>query len=80
MSDNLVLRSPNDLKKQAEEVMLDGREAETPRDWALLVNCWAANLPKDLALVEIRLMGMIFEIPISEADMEEIVLYQLDRR
>jgi len=73
------LISPDEFKRRCEETMLDGREAESREDWLLLVNCMAINAPAELALDICRLMVVIYEAPIEDEMVKEIVQFQLGR-
>lgn len=76
----MTFRSPNEVKADAERLMLNGREAQSHRDWQLVVNCWAANFPKDLAEVECLVCAKIFDCPLAEDEIKQIVAFQLERR
>lgn len=71
--------SPDQFKSKCEELMLDGREAQSRDDWLLLVNCMAVNAPAELAMSICHLMVVIYEAPVEEAMVEEIVQFQLGR-
>ena len=77
-----ILRSPNELlHKAAESMDVQGDWQTWDRlDWAKIVNCWAFNLPAELAAQEIKLLRMIHDIPLSNDEVNEIVNYQLTPR
>jgi hypothetical protein len=72
--------SPNDLQQAAEEAMLDGRKAKSYEDWVLCANFWACNVLQEAAEPICILMVRMFDAPISEEDVKEIVAYQINAK
>jgi hypothetical protein len=72
--------SPNDAVRQAEELMLDGRKAESKTDWMLVMNCLAVNLHKEIAESACLLMARIYPTGLSDDEVVEIVQYQLEKK
>ena len=67
--------SPNDLMEGAKEMMLAGREPESNTDWMLIVNFLVVNIKKELALPATQLMLKLYDIPVTEEQVEEIYYY-----
>lgn len=72
--------SPNELQAKACEVMLSGRSPATPRDWALCVNFWAANIAAGVAPQACLLMARIFYCPLADSTVREIALFQVGKK
>jgi hypothetical protein len=72
--------SPDEFKAKCEELMLDGREAQSRDDWLLIINCMAVNAPEELAMSICHLMAVIYEAPVEEEMIEEIVQFQLAKK
>jgi hypothetical protein len=71
---NLV--SPRDMYDAACEHMLDGFDPITDEDWQLVVNFMAANIHEDSALPAMKLLKAIFDIPLSDEEIQIIVEFQ----
>jgi len=74
------LVSPNAMLQAAEEMMLDGNKAETHEDWAIVMNFFAANVDAESAMPACKLLRAIYDMPLSEVEVKEIVKFQLERR
>ena len=72
-----TLRSPNEFMAAAKEHMLDGREPSTQEDWARIMNFLAYNIDSEVALIACKLFIVMYDMPLSEEYVEEIVLHQL---
>jgi len=72
--------SPNDLLSFAKAEMIDGREPSTRDDWMRVVNCIAANLAPEAAQPAMRVIAMIYDIPLSAETIEKIVDFQIERK
>lgn len=70
------LVSPNELLEFSKEAMLGGREPSTEEDWILVVNCIAKNLDPQAAQPAMKVIRMIYDIPLSEKIVAEIVTFQ----
>lgn len=75
-----VLRSPNELMEFSKKAMLNGREPVTLEDWVLIVNCLAANLHPESAQPAMKVIKMIYDIPLSMETINKIVAFQISRR
>jgi hypothetical protein len=74
------LVSPNDMFEAAKEMQLGGREPVTEQDWVSVMNFFAANVMKDAAMQMCQLMRVLFEMPLSEEYVTEIVRFQVQRK
>jgi hypothetical protein len=74
------MMSPNAMLEEAKNLMLEGREPETPRDWAILMNCLAANISPEVAQPACRLIARLYSMPLTTPEVDEIVAFQLARR
>ena len=72
--------SPNQLMFEAKRLMLDGREPQTVTDWTLIVNFLAFNVDPSAALSVMKVMRLLYDIPLSEAQVDEITRYQLAKQ
>jgi hypothetical protein len=72
--------SPDELHNKAKEMMLEGREPKTAGEWALCANFWAANISKGFAVITCKIMGKIYQCPLSEADLKQIAEFQEKRK
>ena len=73
--------SPNDIKKAAEDMMLDGREAQTEEDKATVLNFVAFNVEPSLAEKITKLFVRIFGwTEFTDKDIEDIVDFQLSQK
>jgi hypothetical protein len=75
-----VLRSPNELVAAAREQMLDGREPESREDWVRIMNFLAFNVHPVAAVPTCRLMAKMYDMPLSEQEIEKIVAFQLAKK
>jgi hypothetical protein len=74
------LVSPNEMIEAASEQMLDGRRPEGHDDWILVMNFVAFNVDAAAADPACQLVAKIYSAPVSEAEVSEIVAFQLERR
>jgi hypothetical protein len=73
--------SPNDIQKEAEKQMLDGRKPVTREEWALCANFWAFKAQKGLEVGTTLLMGHLFnECPLDSDELEDIAKFQAVRK
>jgi hypothetical protein len=68
--------SPNEALKRAVDLMLHGRKPETPDDWTQVMNCIAANTPTEAAESVCLVMKALFDIPLEDDFIREIVTFQ----
>ena len=73
-------RSPAEMMKAANEFMLDGRGPVTTTDWYKVMNFCAANVHPAVAESACLLIKMLYNMPIPDEDVKNIVAFQLDRR
>jgi hypothetical protein len=73
------LTSPNEMLAAARKEMLDGREPQSYEDWVLVMNFMACNIAPEVADAACKLMAVIYEMPLSVQDVEQIVDFQLAR-
>jgi len=74
------LVSPNDLQLAAQNMMLDGREPISRKDWAMCANFWAANIAKGLEVTALPLLGLLFNCPLTKDELIAIANYQRSRK
>lgn len=73
------LISPNDL--QAEACKAYGFDAPTTREqWTLCVNYWAANIASGLEVSACRVLGLLFDCPLSAQEIERIADFQHSKK
>jgi hypothetical protein len=72
--------SPNELQQAAIAMMLGGEPPVSRADWTLCANFWASNIARGLEVSALPLMGLLFECPLTKAELEEIARYQEDRK
>jgi hypothetical protein len=75
-----TFRSPDDMLEEGKKIMLQGREPKSQRDWYLLMNFLAGNVHHSVALSACQLLAHIYEMPITDAEVEAIVNFQLQER
>jgi hypothetical protein len=76
IGNSMSIVSPDEILNAAKAQMLDGREPESKDDWALIVNFIAHNIAPEIALNGCLLMRTIYEMPLSDYDVTEIVKFQ----
>ena len=72
--------SPNELHKYSCDTMLRGRKPVTDKEWMLVVNCWAANIAKDMTSDAVRIMALLYNCPLDPEILELISAFQDDRK
>lgn len=72
--------SPDEMMAAAKEQMLGGNEPQSHRDWQLIMNFLAANIHGGAAHQACRLMAKLYDMPLSDQEVREIVDFQLARR
>ena len=73
------LISPDQMLAAGIEEMLDGRQPTTREDWQILMNFFACNMQPGIAGPACRLMAAIYDIPITDEEIADIVLFQQSR-
>jgi hypothetical protein len=76
----MKLVSPESMMTAAKQQMLDGREPQSQQDWQLVVNFFAFNADPLYAKMVVPIMCRLYDIPLDEVQVNEIVQYQLDKR
>lgn len=74
------LVSPDELLQAAKEQMLNGRDPVTDVDWFYVMNFFAVNIDTALALDACKLLRVVYDMSITEQDVERIVKFQLERK
>jgi hypothetical protein len=72
--------SPNEMMRAAKDIMLEGREPESPNDWALIVNFVATNVAAGLEESASKLFRVLYSIPLTEEQVVKIAQFQAQRR
>jgi hypothetical protein len=75
-----TFHSPNDMLAAGKQIMLEGREPQSQRDWYLIMNFLAGNVHHSVALSACQLLAHIYEMPLTDAEVEAIVNFQLQER
>jgi hypothetical protein len=73
-------QSPNEMLAKSKEVMLDGRDPVTRDDWALIMNCLAANIMPDACESACEVMRILYDMPLTKEDVQQIVEFQIAHR
>lgn len=73
-----TMRTPDECVQFAKDLMLDGRDPVTPHDWALILNCVAANMLEGTEESICALFRAIYQIPLKESYCRAIGQYQLE--
>jgi len=68
--------SPNEMMQAAQDIMLDGKTPTTPKDFALVMNFMASNMPAEVNEPGCQLMAVIFDMPLDKSEITEIVRFQ----
>lgn len=68
--------SPDEMLRAAKDMQLEGREPITTRDWQLIINFIAANTADGLEKAVCKMAKLIYSIPLSDSDIEEIAVFQ----
>lgn len=68
--------SPNQIMSEAKRLMLDGREPANRQDWQLVVNFLAFNVDPQLAPQVMKVMRLLYDIPLTEREVLDITQYQ----
>jgi len=58
-------------------MMLDGYLPASKDDWSLLVNFFACNVEPSIARSLCRLMKLIYDIPLKDSEIDDIVRFQM---
>lgn len=66
--------------ESAKEQMLSGREPANQRDWQLIVNFFAFNTDPTCAEMAVPFLCRLYDIPLTEGQVKEIVAFQLANR
>lgn len=72
------LRSPDEFMAAAKDMMLEGREPVTERDWMLVTNFVASNVIKGVEAATCLLFKMLYEVPLTEDQIREIAAFHYD--
>jgi hypothetical protein len=68
------------MMSAAKNEMLDGREPNSREDWCKIVNFIAFNVDPKCALLAVPFICKLYDIPLDEDDIKEIVIYQVAAR
>lgn len=68
--------TPIEMFSAAKEKMLEGREPVSKQDWQLIANFFAANIAPGTAIPSMKLLRVIFNMPLSEEEVVYITLFQ----
>jgi len=69
--------SPNDMLEAGKRIMLDGNDPQTQDDWVVIVNFMAYNIDPVAALPTMKIIKMLYDIPLSDEYIDNIVEYQI---
>lgn len=76
ITEETVQRSPNELMDKAKEIMLNGAEPITIRDWYLIVNFWAQHIYFDIQPEGLELICLLFHVPLDKQEIRKISRFQ----
>ncbi len=74
------LVSPDEIMKNAKDMMLEGREPSNHKDWSLIFNFIAYNIETGLEESASLLLGKIYDVPLSEDEIKQIVEFQISQK
>lgn len=72
--------SPDQVMQAAKDQMLNGQEPKSHVDWVKVINFVAFNMDAILASSICRVMKTLYDIPLTDDEIEEIVEFQNERR
>jgi hypothetical protein len=72
--------SPDEMVTEAIRIQLHGKAPRTPHDWVMIMNFIAWNLVPSVAHDACQLMAKVYSMPLSEAEVTDIVSYQVGKR
>ena len=70
------LVSPNEMMQAAQDIMLDGKEPTSTKDYELVINFMASNMPVEVSEVACQLMAKIFDMPLTRSEISAIAQFQ----
>lgn len=73
-------RTPSDVLREAEIVMLDGHEPSNTFDWEQVLHYVASSVHQDTAQAVCHLMVTLYQMPVERRMVDSIVKYQLAQR
>jgi hypothetical protein len=71
------LVTPDEMMAAGIEMMLDGYMPRCEEDWEMLINFFATNADPTIARSLCRLMKLIYDIPLSDDVIDQIVRFQI---
>lgn len=72
--------SPDEMLEAAKEMQLGGRDPQSKRDWVLVMNFFAVNIDTILASSLHALLAKIYDMPLSEEEVDQIVSFQVSKK
>jgi hypothetical protein len=72
--------SPNEMLEAAKDSMLEGREPSSQEDWYLVLNFFAANIEATVCESACLLIKHLYDIPVDDENIKQIVQFQLERQ
>jgi hypothetical protein len=76
----MTMRSPNDMMKAAKDLMLNGAEPSSRRDWQAIFNFLAGNIAPEVQPSALHLIAMIYDAPLTKEEINEISAFQIKDR
>jgi len=73
----MKLFSPNELLEAAKRHVLNGTDPKSKEDWQRVMNFMAFNVHESVALSACRLLASIYDMPLTESEVKQIVEFQL---
>lgn len=74
------LISPDELHNAAKAHYLEGRDPVTENDWKYCVNFWGWNIERGLEEPICKLLAKIYDCPLSDEQIAEIALFQMEKK
>jgi len=72
--------SPDQVMQAAKEQMLNGQEPQSHVDWVKIINFVAFNMDASLADSICKVMKTLYDIPLTDEEISDIVEFQSERR
>jgi len=78
MVDKRNLVSPKMLLQEAKKQMLNNCEPNTKDDWMTVLNFMAANIAPEVQPSALKVIAMIYQMPVSPEEVETISMFQMN--
>lgn len=72
--------SPNEMLAEAKLQMLGGKEPISREDWYKVMNFVAVNVHESCAVECCKLIGVLYDIPMTGDEIQSVVEFQLSKK